>query len=551
MIITFDIESLDWNRIYAIGFYDGIATHVLADESKPNNYFIEWLLNELPDDSVVYAHNGGKFDFLFILKFMSDRGYKPYYFTLIHGSIVRFIIKYDHKKIEFRDSFTILPSSLRRLTYDFDVEHKKLEMDYTLGMKDSNFRAYFSNDLIGLYEVLAKSDWLTEKLTVASNAMQQFRRLYPIKMSANSYAVNNIFRNAYAGGRVEIFKMLGSSLNYYDINSLYPSVMFDFKYPLPVRNNYEFTDSFSNKHQGIYKCDVSIDHIDIPLLYYHYNGKLVFPIGKFSGWYTDAEIRKAKEIGYKVDVKSGFNFFDSDFIFREYVNEFYEIKRHSSGSKKAIAKLMLNSLYGKFGQRDTVMKYRINVAEKYKDVELYYKIGTFTIGSKKAKIHQDFMHSEIASMITANARLRLYSLFEKAKMQVYYCDTDSIITDAELPVSDKLGDVKMEDKIQKYIAIAPKVYAYITEHDNAPKSVLKAKGFRVDKLAFADYEAALFKHDYAAFKTDFEHIASFRESKVRHLEYSDKISVIKQLKSSYDKRIVLSDYTTVPLRINE
>ena len=454
---VFDTEALDWNRLYAIGIYDGkkVLTHISDNES--NTAFIEWLLNNLNDGDVVYAHNGGKYDFLFLFQYIQQNKLKIRDIKVIHASVVMLRVEYKGKVIEFRDSFAILPVSLKNLTIDYNVEHKKLQMDYNLGINDKRFVEYFKNDLMGLYEVLEQSKELLNSYTIASATMNNYlKNFYKKKVSNYSFKVDELFRNGYYGGRVEIFKMRGENLHYYDVNSLYPSVMYDFEYPLIENNNLEYVNEFIPDALGYYYIKVKVPETEyIPLLPYRdKEGKLLFPQGTWQGWYYSPEVSKAIELGYSVKVLKGYVFKRTDYIFREFVDYYYNIKKHSSGAKKFIAKLMLNSLYGKFGQHRELDTFEVSEDSPY----MY--LPYLNLARVKTLSYAKYIHSEIAGLITSYARLRLYSLFERAgKENIYYCDTDSIITSKELSTSDALGDIKNEDNIKSFIAINPKVYA--------------------------------------------------------------------------------------------
>ncbi len=544
---VFDIEAYSWNRIYAIGIYDGNKPITLVDTAGSNDTYIEWLLDKLADGDIVYAHNGGKYDFLFIFDYLRKNKAKLLDIKVINGSVVMCRIMYKEKRIEFRDSYAILPASLERLTNDFNVEHKKLKMDYELGVNDKNFVQYFNNDLMGLYEVLEQSQSLLEKLTLAGNTMNIFiKKFYKEKISNNSLKLNELFRQGYYGGRVEIFKLRGVELNYYDINSLYPSVMHDFEYPLIENHNYEYTNEYIPDTLGYYYCNIKTPDMNIPILpYRREDKKLIFPVGSWSGWYYSPEIAKARELGYKIDVKRGYVFKKTDYIFKDFVEYYYNIKRHSSGSKKAIAKLLLNSLYGKFGQRTEFDEFIIGNGS-----ERYFYIPFLNLTRTKRVSYAKYQHSEIAGLITSYARVRLYELFERAGIEnIYYCDTDSIITSSLLKTSDALGDIKNESAISEFIAIAPKVYAY-TSKDNG-EVVIKAKGLNAKQLSFEDFRNAIYRNDFSKFVYEYERIATFKQYSVRHLNnFSDKLKVIRHLKSSYDKRIInVKDLSTMPFKV--
>ena len=540
---VFDFEALNWNRLYAIGIYNGKELKILAEPDKDNSYFVKWLLDNLEPDVIAYAHNGGRYDFLFIFEYLEKLGIgvKPYNLKVIHGSIAQFSLKWNNKRLIFRDSFLILPMGLKSLTYDFDVEHKKLTMEYNVGIEDKNFSEYFKNDLMGLYEVLRLSG-LTKHLTIASNTMDIFTHIfYKDKMTANELPIENVFREGYRGGRTEIFKSYGTDLKYYDINSLYPSVMINNEYPLPIKDNFNKVFKINRDKLGIYKINADIENLNIPVLPMRKDNKLIFPIGHISGLYYTPEILKAEQMGYDISVEYGYEFKKTEPIFKGYIEHFYDIKKHSEGSKKAIAKLMLNSLYGKFGQRREQENYR------------FIEDGTISnlnySAVKYFDSHSNFIHPEIAGMITANARVKLYELFEKAGLNnVYYCDTDSIITDSVLSTSNELGDIKLVDKIKEFIAISPKLYAYVKTDSEVD---IKARGFKVKELKYEHFVKAHFEQDYNGFVEERDRVASFKERFKRRAvnKFADLIVVKKSIKTLYNKRILIDKINTIPIKV--
>jgi hypothetical protein len=152
-------------------------------------------------------------------------------------------------------------------------------------------------------------------------------------------------------------------------------------------------------------------------------------------------------------------------------------------------------------------------------------------------------------MITANARTRLYDLFQKAGLEhVYYCDTDSIITDTTLPTSSRLGEIKQVDTIKEFIALAPKLYAYETRNKEI---LIRAKGFKEGNLKFNDFKNGLFKQDLSGFKEEREKMSSFKERFIRNNvnEFTGLLKTSKHLRGFYDKREILPDFSTKPLRI--
>jgi hypothetical protein len=116
-------------------------------------------------------------------------------------------------------------------------------------------------------------------------------------------------------------------------------------------------------------------------------------------------------------------------------------KIEKNPGRRALAKLCLNSLWGKFGQRKNLSKteivnnpkrfYEILLDEKLADIkikELTEKMIEVTYKFKGVFVTNEFNTNEyIAAFTTANARLRLYEMLDKLGESVIYFDTDSIV----------------------------------------------------------------------------------------------------------------------------
>ncbi|MFH7836407.1 MAG: DNA polymerase [Candidatus Aenigmatarchaeota archaeon] len=549
---VFDIEARDWNKVYAIGIYDGANVKTFYGYDYSVKDFVKWLFDNLSDGDVVYAHNGGKYDFLFLIEGINKYKLgKILDIKIIHGGIVSLLVEYKKKKLLFKDTFFILPASLKSLTEDYNVKHKKLELNYELGLNDKRFFDYFANDLMGLYEVISEVPELTAKDTIASNSMKAFSDIYVKKygkMVANNYKKDNFFRYGYYGGRVEVFKLFGRNLYYYDFNSLYPYVMQKYSYPLLIPDNFEYSNDFNEL--GYYYCKIkSPNNLLIPVLpYRREDGRLLFPLGEWKGYYYTPELQKAKEMGYEISVIKGVRFIKTAPIFKEFVEHYYKIKKQSAGSKRWVAKIFLNSLYGKFGQHREYTDYSLVKINSLKEGELRKFVnGDYALNSKTKYVVNGFMHTEVAGLITSYARLELYKMMQKAGFEnVYYADTDSIITSKELPVGEELGEVKLEHFVNEYIGLSAKLYA-IREGD---KVIIKAKGYNVKNLSFNSFVNAL-HGNYSEFKSEINRLIHIKEFYIHHKSsYIDKITIKHNFKKIYDKRIVNTDGTTLPILLN-
>ncbi|KAF1828025.1 hypothetical protein BDW02DRAFT_620814 [Decorospora gaudefroyi] len=112
----------------------------------------------------------------------------------------------------------------------------------------------------------------------------------------------------------------------------------------------------------------------------------------------------------------------------------------------------------------------------------------------------------ISAAITSYARIYISRLkldIIKLGGNIYYSDTDSIVTDKELPNHlihpTDIGLLKLEHKVKKGIFISGKLYGLIND-DN--KIVIKSKGINSKSLKFNDFEELLMnKNIHHAIKT--------------------------------------------------
>ena len=144
--------------------------------------------------------------------------------------------------------------------------------------------------------------------------------------------------------------------------------------------------------------------------------------------------------------------------------------------ERALAKLMLNSFWGKFGQRNALTKIEfVNSREKFysffldksKEIRYVHFNDNFTARIQWVNTDEYIEVSPntnifIAAYTTAQARLKLYSYLERLGERVLYTDTDSVIyvhqdNECEVPLGNCLGD--MTDELEKPYGVG----SYITE----------------------------------------------------------------------------------------
>lgn len=267
----------------------GIAELYTNDCYITNNIcdFLKFIFN-LKCNVVCYFHNL-KFDGSFILDYLLHQGYKQALYHYSSNALdvtfmsnrdmpnksfkmsisnknlwYKFIIKKNNKIIEFRDSYKLLPFSLKKIGEDFKTEHKKLTMVYEgyrqpYGKITSEEREYLKHDLFVLKEAMEiMFDRGHTKLTIGACCMSEYKKIFDqcfidsfeemfpdltkFELDIEERGERNAYlyiRKAYRGGWCYVNpKKAGRILKggiTLDVNSLYPYVMHSmsgFKYPV-------------------------------------------------------------------------------------------------------------------------------------------------------------------------------------------------------------------------------------------------------------------------------------------------------------------------------
>jgi len=105
---------------------------------------------------------------------------------------------------------------------------------------------------------------------------------------------------------------------------------------------------------GVFYCKItSPTYLKHPILQRKIKGHgTVAGLGMWTDWISSLEMDNAVKYGYTFEIIKGYQFRQCD-IFSRYVNKMYKLRNlHEKGHPmNLIAKLLLNSLYGKFGMK--------------------------------------------------------------------------------------------------------------------------------------------------------------------------------------------------------
>jgi hypothetical protein len=202
---------------------------------------------------------------------------------------------------------------------------------------------------------------------------------------------------------------------------------------------------------GFLECEINCPNIIHPILQIRRevspnNERTFSPIGSFTGWFHSEEIKEALKLGYKIKIISGY-LFESQDIFNNYIDDLYEIKINADKNKdpiwRMISKLLMNSLYGRFGMDQYLLetsiinkndKTLINYIEKT-NIEDIIELDNKLLIQYLPKNYDKLFFQEnldvnisiaIASSVTAYSRILMYQYKNNLNYKLYYTDTDSL-----------------------------------------------------------------------------------------------------------------------------
>lgn len=451
--------------------------------------------------SIIYFHNLSGFDGHFILSHLFKNGWilnknkklKSHTFkTLIddRGQLYTITVCFDdggkrHKNqkiAEFRDSMRKIHGKVEEIAHSYNLPIQKLHINYTkyrpLNYKPTKkeityiqadteiiARALDMQYALGMTHITSAGDSFNLYKEFCGN---RFRSLYPVL----PIEVDRFIRASYRGGVCQVkeeyqYKTIKGKINVYDVNSMYPYQMctqllpygtpqyYNGKYkpdkvfPLYIQRIIVQCALKPNKQPTIIIQDQYISVVTRYLI----DNTLSEPI-ELTLTSIDLELLFNHYDIYAIEYLDGYKFMGTYNLFHEFVLPLYKKKSTTKGAERQLNKILINSLYGKFGMnpekvnRDPYLDPSTNIVE------------FDTIGEA---VDTDPIYTAVASFITSYARKQLFSIIDANYSAFLYTDTDSIhLLNSSLPpelVSDtELGKWKLEKTYIKAKYLGQKAY---------------------------------------------------------------------------------------------
>lgn len=491
-VLDFETDPFLYGRIpfpFACGIYFGESDSYTALWERDNDKLIEKVLRvlyKLPR-TVIYAHNGGKFDFFYLVEY-ANKGRC----VVRNGRIFEMQIG----NITLRDSWPLMPFALE--------EYRKTKIDYRIfeqGIRDQiqnklRIQNYLFDDCKNLYDLIAGfKEILGPKDTIGSAAFYQMRKL-GLEIERLDESHDETFRPFFFGGRVEAFKqgIFNEQYQYLDINSAYSDAMLrDHPHGCDYRVSKSFHPGKACSGQSFLRL---LGHSQGALPLRAGDGTLDFPgdyLGEFfaTGWEVLAGLEtNTLRIDKILECWTPRNTIN----FSDFVNTFYPRKNKAKQDGDKISylayKYLLNSGYGKFAQNPRDFReyclapfgdYPDEKPAKYDDWSWETDYGATSLWSSPSYDGIGFYDVATGASITGFQRATLWRGICSSS-QVLYCDTDAILCGrSKVRIGEGLGQWKCEGVAVESCIAGKKLYALKSDTPcfNGSKTKIASKGARL------------------------------------------------------------------------
>ncbi|KAJ2894294.1 hypothetical protein IWW38_002618 [Coemansia aciculifera] len=502
------------------------------------------------------AHNGGGYDFHYILSSISNP-----------GAVKNILIRNNHF-ISFKKMLVMYEDVVRYS--DESNESKKLI---------SWAKEYCCNDVIVLAKVWVKFKQTVTDIfnchivdqthTLAGLSFRLFEAHLAPKIKLHHPPKPDFMnmRESLVGGRCISMNGMYHNVVCVDVKSLYPTAMAYYDQPY---GNYRKVVRKVDSELGIYWCKVvpygllseairqsridSENHGFFPLR----NNDQVMYSGnslptEYKAWYTSVDMKIGEMEGHYIEPVSfdsqghvGYSWTQKGMIFKDYIEGIlYKLKLQyeeaGDKEKRQVIKIIMNSLWGKFAQKwmDTQYKIKDETACDMESEECYKIWDTewFMVKSHQTKTNAS-KPVQNGVFVLSWARYHMKILWEKIAKPgavCIYSDTDSMFVKADQicdnavfelngrqkpVIGDEMGQLEVEAVFDQLICVGKKQYIGSYKQDGITKYKKRFKGVPIEYVKPEMYTHLLkstdhkVQIDFLKFKREWGAIHGYIESKV-------------------------------------
>lgn len=384
------------------------------------------------------------------------------------------------------------------------------------------------------------------QMTIASCAMELFKRKYLKGQITTSRSVNEKALLAYYSSRVEVFARECGHAFKWDLNSSFPYAM---TFPLPGNATGAGRGMPDLGNDVLFIADVEVDVPEsyLPPLPRRAHGRVFFPTGRWRGWYTSTDIELLVREGGRVIKAWEYVEFEQRDDLAGYALDLYARRKAATDPFwKLVLKYLLNSLYGKFGESEYKQQVLVNPPEIDRWGDPENGVAPMEemmpgVWRQETRVNVAHAHVPISAFTVSRARLSLYDGLASCQ-KIFYTDTDSNVSTEPQESSNELGRWKLEDTVVSGYFAAPKVYSYTNDKG---ETHYHAKGF-------SDVDGARFELIAGGQKVPYQRMARLRELYGGRTSAPVEVLVEKALKGvAIPKRCMYPDGETRPWSVDE
>lgn len=311
--------------------------------------------------------------------------------------------------------------------------------------------------------------------------VKKYQKQHPVTLEQDKYVRKY---GLYRGGICLVNekyrgKLIQETMYRYDVNSEYPYAMSQLRDLVGVPFEVPYDEYLKMKDKEDYECIMQLDSISGELK----KGYIGFWFDIYRHTYTDYIDESGRHLIFKRELDEMSNFYNISYtcekvilikrgryVYRDFIDDFYKLKNQAKkeGNKvrQSLAKLILNSSYGKLAER---------VERRNGKYELNEETGAIHFVETGVEVDESSMLSVLnGALVTSFARCYILSKIretckeEKMIDNFIYIDTDSIHSLSKYDNADpySLGGLKLEAECVACKYLAPKSYIDIEEIKN-------------------------------------------------------------------------------------
>ena len=404
---------------------------------------------ELPDQYLIFVHNGARFDF----QFLWDHVEEPV--TIIGGKLIEFSqgVTWRGAQHIWRDSFAVLPVALSELGHKREISYAKFER-WRREKHKAEIVEYLRADVRELLTACQKfrarfepdSGRLHLPITLGQLSFRELEKHHRITRATP--ASDEFMRPWYFGGRNQCYAsgIIEGPWRVYDVNSHYGAAMRNYDHPLT--DEWEELDKPPRGKRGVWFARVRArNRAAIPWRDPDHPDRIEFGMAEADFWACSHELLPAIDAGL-VDVLRWYEIWRpiNTGRFDRFVDHWMaeKVAAELAGDRpgRTFAKLVINAASGKLGQDPRKYRQWSLMWDPHDDKAM--EAAGYTPESiiradpsnwlelwsrQLPPFAAAFVNVGTAASITAASRAIMLDGLRAAE-RVIYCDTDSVVCSA-------------------------------------------------------------------------------------------------------------------------